>query len=128
MVAHGGTPKDYAEMMRHERETIQEFVAQWLAMYASDRKAYLALAAAALGHALQEYCDELPHRASNKREIERQIAIGHRTSTGGSRLAKTLEGGRGDPYVEVDQGLVAPRYENADERLLQYVPCDRGQL
>lgn len=115
---------NFAEWTRHERETIQEFVAQWLVAYPSDREAYLALAALALEHALDEYCSELPQRAIRQREIERQIALGLRTSSGGSILAKTLEGGGGDRYVEVSQGLVAPGYGNAGESLLQYAPCD----
>ncbi len=124
MVPHGGTPKDAAEWTRHERETIQEFVAQWLVAYPSDREAYLAMAAAALEHALNEYCSELPQRAIRQREIEREIALGLRTSSGGSILAKTLEGGGPGSYVDVGLGLVAPGYENASESLLQYAPCD----
>ncbi|MCY3810129.1 MAG: hypothetical protein OXG58_12020 [Gemmatimonadetes bacterium] len=99
-------------------------MAQWLVAYPSDREAYLALAAVTLEHALDEYCSEFPQRARRQQEIERQIAMGLRTRNGGSILAKTLEGGGGDPYVDVGQGLVAPGYENAGESLLHYAPCD----
>lgn len=112
-----GTPaRVFAEMKRDERETIQKFVAQWLAAYASDGEAYLAMAAVALEHALDEYCTEFPFLAiiQRKRElglkVESQWIEGYMERLGGS------------------EGLVAPGYENAGESLLQYAPCDGGQL
>lgn len=144
--------RERAEGVKSRREALQRYVAGWLAAYPTEREAYLAVAAAALGRVRERYCSDLPLRALDAErggETWREMAdrLGREAAdraeqagellpdpgyeTAGewlrvarSRFARRIEG---NASGRLKPALVAPGYENDGERLLTAESCEGGE-
>ena len=135
------TAADFADSVKNSREWLQEFVAGWLAAYPTAKEAYLAIAAAALEHTWERYCNDLPIRALEAERVgetwyEMADRLGpeaaDRAQQAGEllpdpdyereRLAQQFEGEGGHALP-----LIAPGYENSGEPLLTAMSCEGGE-